>query len=467
MPVKAPPLAAPAPYGWTGFYAGANLGYSVGREEASDFNLLTGGAGTFSRSETFTVGPTGAIGGGQFGYNWQVAPNWVIGLEADIQATAQRESLCVLACTFKVEQNLPWLATVRGRAGYTQNGWLWYVTAGGAFGRVDTNLALGDGLTASSGSFSDTRAGFAAGVGVETALGGRWTTKLEYLYVDLGTTTNTVSLTFPGNPIISTDSMTLRTPIVDHIFRVGFNYRLTGDTSDGAYASAGFLKAPPAYAARWDGFYAGVNAGYSVGKGRFTDQGGFNPVDQFTVSPAGALAGGQVGYNWMPDRRVVLGIEADGDWTDEKHSSCTGLCTAVANRVLPAEALNLSQKIDWLSTVRGRAGYAHGGWLYYATLGVAFARVEETMSFLVNTATTTASFSHSRVGLAAGVGVETQFGGNWSAKLEYLYVDLGSWTNVTPPIDFGPPQGVAGPEVTQEKLTDHIIRVGLNYHLWP
>jgi outer membrane immunogenic protein len=80
------------------------------------------------------------------------------------------------------------------------------------------------------------------------------------------------------------------------------------------------------------------------------------------------------------------------------------------------------------------------------------------LNFLVNGATTAMSFSQTRGGWVVGGGVETALGANWSAKLEYLYVDLGNWTHTTVPINFGLP------EFVQEHLRDNIIRVGLNYH---
>jgi len=120
---KAPPPLPAAP-SWEGFYLGANLGYSVGREEAHDVFALSGGAGTFSESESFPVGPEGPIGGGQIGYNWQVSPNWVLGLEADLDASGQRDSVCPFACFLTASQKLSWLSTVRGRVGYAQDGWL-------------------------------------------------------------------------------------------------------------------------------------------------------------------------------------------------------------------------------------------------------------------------------------------------------------------------------------------------------
>ncbi len=465
-----PPVPVAAPYSWTGFYVGANLGYSVGREQAHDVFTASGGAGTFSESESFVVGPEGPIGGGQIGYNWQVSPNWVLGLEADLDASGQRDSVCPFACFLTVSQKLSWLSTVRGRVGYAQDGWLWYVTGGGAFGRVGENTAFSSDFGPAVGSFSNTRSGGTAGVGVETALGGHWTAKVEYLYVNLGTTSHNMTTGLATDPAISVESMTVRTPIVDHIFRIGANYQFNGGPGDAApLLSPGYVKALPRGSAapyNWNGFYAGANAGYGVGWGRFSNTGGAPGLEQLTTSPAGALAGGQVGYNWMPMPNAVLGIEADGQWADQTHTSCTIQCNAVANPVLASNALNLSEKIDWLSTIRGRVGYANAGWLYYATAGAAFAGIEENVGYLVNAATTAASFNQTRTGFTAGAGVETHLAGNWTAKLEYLYVDLGGSTHVTPPINFNlpPPNPLAPLEVIREKLQDHIIRAGVNYH---
>lgn len=473
LPVKAPPpIPDPAPNGWTGFYVGANLGYSVGQENAHDVFNLSGGAGSFAESEAFALAPEGLIGGGQAGYNWQVSPNWVLGLEADFDALAQRDAECTVECSLGVSQNLPWLSTVRGRIGYAKDGWLWYVTGGGAFGRINENIAFQSDFGLTAGTFHDTRAGGAAGVGVETAVGEHWTAKVEYLFVDLGTTSHSVTATDPADPIISVETMTVRTPIVDHIFRVGMNYQFNGAPDAAApLPSPLFVKAPPRGSApyNWTGFYVGANAGFGLGWGRMLGAGGGpgGGIEQLTTDPAGALAGGQVGYNWMmPASNVVLGLEADGQWTDQTHTSCTFQCNTVANAVLASGALNISEKIDWLSTVRGRIGYAKDGWLYYATGGAAFAGVEESANFLINGATTPASFSQTRAGFAAGAGVETHIAANWTARLEYLYVDLGSWTDVTPPLNYNlpPPNTPAPPETFQAKLQDHLIRAALNYH---
>jgi outer membrane immunogenic protein len=92
IPVKAPYAPAPAVYNWTGWYVGVNAGASMG-EAKTDFNIapftqgVVGGHGETSPNFPFsdTTSPDGFIGGGQIGYNWQVSPIWVVGLEADFQ----------------------------------------------------------------------------------------------------------------------------------------------------------------------------------------------------------------------------------------------------------------------------------------------------------------------------------------------------------------------------------------------
>jgi outer membrane immunogenic protein len=141
MPVKAPPKAvAPAPaYSWTGFYVGGNVGYSWGRPDGdttlTGFGLLTLGpvvvAGPFTFAHSDPLKFHGVVGGAQLGYNWQVSPNWVYGLEADWQASSETAGLnyadpysggigpfgIVGTATTSYEAKISWLGTVRGRLG--------------------------------------------------------------------------------------------------------------------------------------------------------------------------------------------------------------------------------------------------------------------------------------------------------------------------------------------------------------
>jgi outer membrane immunogenic protein len=216
---KAAPMVAPV-YSWTGFYFGANVGYSWGRE-SNDWFLF----GFPAASERQNM--NGVIGGFQSGYNWQIN-QWVLGYESDIQASGQRgETIyCVINCgvlNVDASHKLPWFGTARSRVGYLVTPTvLLYATGGVAYGRTTANYTLSVlGFPAAGESFKSTRAGWTAGAGVEAAVGGGWSLKAEYLYMDLGTNSMTVS-TF-GVPFFQ-----LNNRVTDNIARVGVNYKFGG-----------------------------------------------------------------------------------------------------------------------------------------------------------------------------------------------------------------------------------------------
>ena len=240
---KAPVVVDPG-YDWTGFYLGGNLGYSWGR--SSDTSSLTNGVGTTLFSSSGSTNLDGIVGGGQIGYNWQVQ-NWVWGLEADIQGTDEKGSrsyTCgVAVCTPPVggflalvipgpavpvtlNQKIDWFGTVRGRVGILATPQvLFYATGGLAYGEVATNATIGAAL--SPFSATDTKAGYTVGAGIEGAIGGNWTAKLEYLYVDLGRVSGSFATAIPalgGGTLASNYS----SRITDNVLRVGVNYKFTG-----------------------------------------------------------------------------------------------------------------------------------------------------------------------------------------------------------------------------------------------
>jgi outer membrane immunogenic protein len=219
-----PAYAPPPVYSWTGLYWGVNVGYSWGQDKR-DATLL--GAGTFSASQKVD----GAVGGFQSGYNYQFG-QWVLGFETDIQASGQKggTTVQVLAApltTITTDHKLSWFGTSRTRLGvlWTPNVLL-YGTAGVAYGQVkDTATANAVGIGSATSTFKDVKAGWTAGAGVEGVIGGGWTAKVEYLYIDLGKTEQTLATPALGQFITETRRFT------DNIVRVGFNYRWGG----GAY----------------------------------------------------------------------------------------------------------------------------------------------------------------------------------------------------------------------------------------
>ena len=205
---KAPPPPAMAPaYNWSGFYLGINGGGGWGH---SNWN-----------TSSDRIGLSGGLAGGTAGYNWQIG-SAVLGLEGDIDWAnlkgTNSSTLCPLGCS----TSDTWLSTVRGRAGYAFGNVLPYVTGG---------LAVGDIRAATPGfpGASNTSAGWTAGAGIEGALAGNWTAKLEYLYLDLGTASGafTTPLIAPGGALVSSG---YSSHFTDNILRIGVNYKFGGAT---------------------------------------------------------------------------------------------------------------------------------------------------------------------------------------------------------------------------------------------
>ncbi|WP_246663043.1 outer membrane protein [Pseudolabrys sp. FHR47] len=198
------------------------------------------------------------------------------------------------------------------------------------------------------------------------------------------------------------------------------------------------VKAPALFAptpvVNWGGFYAGLSGGYGWGKSTWNQSATGLSAD---MKPKGGLLGGQLGYN-MHVQNFVLGVETDIAWSGMKGSSTGAGC-----------ATSCETKNPWLGTTRGRVGMpmgTDGAWLPYLTGGVAYGDVTVSDGGISRKST--------RVGWTLGAGVEYMFAPAWSAKLEYLYVDLGKFTTIgdgtAPPFDV--------------KYRNSIVRVGANYH---
>jgi|SRR4051812_32661361 outer membrane immunogenic protein len=237
--------------------------------------------------------------------------------------------------------------------------------------------------------------------------------------------------------------------------------------------------APPPFVEMmtWNGFYIGINGGYSWGHSS-RDLNFYNPLTGVTLVTAagggrnldGGLFGGQIGYNWQASN-WVFGIEADAQWTGQKGSTAV-FCPVVGCFpgliVVPGgTSAAISDKLEWFGTIRGRVGVTvTPSLLLYATGGGAFGSVNTDLAVSTVTATgvpisIAASRKTDRFGWTVGAGIETMFASNWSAKLEYLYVDLGSISNsVVLPTTAGFPLAA---NVTS-RVTDNIIRAGINYH---
>ena len=199
-------------------------------------------------------------------------------------------------------------------------------------------------------------------------------------------------------------------------------------------------KAPvmvPAFS--WTGLYIGGNIGYGFGRTTGTVN---VPPGNFDID--GIFGGGQIGANYQVGN-WVFGVEADYQAADISGTSAT----------LAGVAINT--EVESFGTVRGRIGYAWDRWMLYGTGGYAF----EGRTTASLTPALVGSSRRSLDGWAAGVGVEYAFAPNWSAKLEYLHVDLDQKT-------FFPGVGgcAATPALCQAGIELDTVRVGVNYRFW-
>jgi outer membrane immunogenic protein len=192
-------------------------------------------------------------------------------------------------------------------------------------------------------------------------------------------------------------------------------------------APAPYYKAPvavPVY--NWTGFYIGINGGAGFGRSTWDTTGGFNT--------SGGLVGGTLGYNWQAGQ-AVFGLEGDIDWAN---------INGTTNNACP---FGCKTTDSWLSTVRGRLGYAADRFMPYITGGAAFGNIKaSTPGF--------AGGNSDRAGWTIGAGLEFAIAGNWTAKAEYLYVDLGRFNC-----------GLSCSLFTTDNVSfkTNLIRAGVNY----
>jgi outer membrane immunogenic protein len=228
---------------------------------------------------------------------------------------------------------------------------------------------------------------------------------------------------------------------------------------------APILKAPPP-PPTWTGFYAGVNAGYSFGNDSYRfPADGFPDNGRSLTSPNGAILGGQAGYNWQYGN-VVLGLEGDAQWSGQKATGCGGpLC--LITQTPEVDARLVEHRLEWFATLRGRIGFARDGWLFYVTGGPAWGGLQETDTIMIDALPGTAVHNTTLLGYAAGLGVEVRLAPNWTAKVEYLHVDLGDVLNRSELSNSNPPISFDILATTTSRVTDNIVRFGVNYQFQP
>ena len=185
----------------------------------------------------------------------------------------------------------------------------------------------------------------------------------------------------------------------------------------------------------WGGIYFGLNGGYAFGNSDWTGGG----VSSGSFSTSGPVVGGTLGANFQTDA-FVFGVETDLDYAPVSGDGPSTFCP------------NCQTQSTWLGTTRARAGYAADRVLFYGTAGAAYGNVEANANGVTNSST--------EIGWTAGAGVEAAFADNWTARVEYLFVDLSHGSCATacgsPP---NPTQSVS--------FTESLVRAGVDFKFRP
>jgi outer membrane immunogenic protein len=202
--------APPVPYSWTGFYIGAHAGYGIGETNFS------GNADIAPLGGSVPVGMgTGFFGGGQLGYNYQVAPHWVVGAEGNLSWSG---IMGRIEDPFFSGKNLSsrtnWIASATGRVGYTGGDFMFYGKGGAAW--LGNQYAVTGGISDANAYANETRLGYTVGGGIEWAVSSALTARIEFNYYGLGSHDVVFGGTIAGPPPIIRQNI--------ETFEVGINY---------------------------------------------------------------------------------------------------------------------------------------------------------------------------------------------------------------------------------------------------
>jgi outer membrane immunogenic protein len=227
-----PPPPPPPAFTWTGLYVGGQIGYAWSQDPVtwsgvSNDDELAGG--------TFNHNPQGVIGGAHVGYNLQYYPWLVLGVEGSVDGTSLSHTLAVPvndvfgdtpgSITSTSQSNVQ--GSIRGRLGIAWDRALIYGTGGVAFAGFNTTLidttGFFTGFPGPNATFSNTRAGWTAGGGIEYAITDNWSVRAEYRYSNFGHTTD---FPFVGQLPFANSYVFLRHHMTENQVQVGFSYRI-------------------------------------------------------------------------------------------------------------------------------------------------------------------------------------------------------------------------------------------------
>jgi opacity protein-like surface antigen len=519
--------SAPPRSPWTGGHMGVNAGFTTSGDANTNFLVAGTGGGYISAlagggiPSDVPLTSKGFIGGFQFGYDRVFYDRYLLGIEGDLQGvssgTANWAQWAGSPATYvQNSRSLPYLGTARGRVGYLATpDVLVYGSYGLAYGETDLHATYFSPklkpVLYQGGSwlgYNDMRLGWTAGGGVEWMFLPNWSAKAEYLYYNLGlvNTANIGALYYTSTAVKPAvwSSMTHTAVFDGHVMRLGVNYHFEPGAPEAGLSKLGIFaadlpnrKSPPPSPVLWTGLYAGLNAGAALGGDdtvthtAFQTAPGYDPgsilAGTYPVrfNDVGFMGGGQVGYNRQiglgaGKKDLVAGLEADFQGLSVSNSqsvSNLGQSYLHAGHFLSTNG-SFSRSVDYLGTVRGRAGLLmQPSLLTYATFGLAYGGATfkgqssggeiTSAGALTGVGFGASSYSDSKVGYSVGGGLEWMVLPNWSLKAEYLYYNLGKFSSRSPRLDANLATGAVSSTtavIDTGHIDGHVIRTGVNYH---
>ena len=366
---------------WTGFYIGGFVGGGAVNNELD----VLGGLVEFDG-----VGGEGFVGGGFAGFNYQVAPKFVVGIQGELGVQDLETELSVAG--FNLEAAPDFNAAISGRAGWLANpNTLLYVIGGYSYAEYDVELSFGG----ASADFDEKFHGFHVGAGLETRLTDSITARIEYRYTQYG------DEDFGTGGIVDVEPSTHTGTL-----GVAWNFYTGGDTLITPVADY-HRPDPEPEAASWTGFYIGGFAGGGAVVNEI-DVGGLNFNG---VGGEGGVVGGFAGVNYQVGSNVVIGAQVE-----------LGVQDLETEVDVPLAAAELEAKPDFNLGVSARLGWlADPDTLLYLIGGYSYAEYETEISIGAASAT----FDEKYDGFHVGGGIETRLTESLTARVEYRYTEYG------------------------------------------
>ena len=448
LALKASTVASAA-VDWSGVYIGAHAGYGFG---SASWSRPANPVGAFTTSG---VSLGGAIYGGQVGIQHQLG-HVVLGIEGEWTGSGVRGSDPVydgFAGIVNHSNKVHSIAAVSGRLGVAFDRFLVFGKVGSAWQDSERHHTLSYvtpvAFFVDFGSRS-VQQGWVSGVGLEYAIDGNWSAKIEYDDYRFAARRAVVPGVRNGVPQIDTTIVEKGIQAV----KLGFNYR---------FGWAGMpAPAQQPVGARWTGFHTGAHIGYGSGKTTWADfiylDGAFAP----SYRADGTLGGLQAGFDQQLGR-LVIGIAADVSKTD-----MSGSLSRPSAGFGFTSTSTIRTRIDWLGTVTGRVGMTFDNLLIYGLGGFAWARETQGQAGTFVTPAVTAfdlTGKETRTGYVAGAGVEWMVAPGWSVKAEYNHIFFSeNAASVSGP--FTDAGLAAGPGTFANSIRQglDIAKLGFNYH---